>query len=966
MSNDKKKILIVSANPKKTPPLRLEEEKRNIKKGLQESLHRDDFVIETSEATTFEMFEREMLEFRPNVLHFCGHGAGDSGILFEKECGKEMFVEGKPLAEYLGCFSSHLECVVLNACYSKTQAKEICNQIEYVIGMQDAIEDSAAISFSTSFYRAIFAHIEYAEAFELACASLKVHKIGDDEIKPELLTRGVSAPIPTQEQHRARIELYLRKLKMGCEDKLREIKSGIYSLSAKVYLNNSKTVYGADDFDLHIPYQAIDESGEIKEKTDDICACVNGESRKIVLLGEPGSGKTVSLLKLTIDFANRALDDEEALIPILIPLGSYKEKISPEEYAKKRMAIDTEYADTIFDSKSCLFICDALNEVASDKRESVIKYILALPHYIVSCRLLDYNQEFSKEKDIARIEILDLDILQIKRAVENEKANGLWTAIGGNNFLIAFWDNLCKDGKIDLFWKSPSTMQATILDTLREDSNTYDFDAWVEMHKKGLLPLCRNPLLLKMVYDLYLQYGSNLPQNRGKLFETFAQKCVDREVDKLSRKGEMTEYELNTLRSKTFEMLTFLAEVIVIDQQGTGIEYHTGRKTLENHFISKEIDRLEKFACDAGILICDKIEYRFVHQLHQEYFASRSLEIAFKQKRSANTFFNDEHWWETTGWEEAAVILAGILPSDELMDFLLWLSDAQPKLAIRCIENAGIAGLTVDTIDLQTKSLLLEKWIYRLAQADDESRSRIYIGQAIDKLGDPRNGVGAVKNGIEVIPKIEWIDFIELDISISKYPITVYQYIAFLEDDKGYKNNSWWASSFEAREWHRLKCAVPLVPDLGNAPITNISWYDADAFCRWLSSKYNQKIRLPYEQEWIACINCNTPTVCKITELDLSELADDKKFVSVGLAAGEKKEKISDLGLVWEWCNDMFGEEQSLCGSADLDSVPTRILKGGSWRLGYENKICSCRLRTYATHVGIDIGFRVVKVKNIH
>ena len=47
MLGDKKRILIVSANPKTTKPLRLEEEKRNIKEGLRAALHRDDFVIET-------------------------------------------------------------------------------------------------------------------------------------------------------------------------------------------------------------------------------------------------------------------------------------------------------------------------------------------------------------------------------------------------------------------------------------------------------------------------------------------------------------------------------------------------------------------------------------------------------------------------------------------------------------------------------------------------------------------------------------------------------------------------------------------------------------------------------------------------------------------------------------------------------------------------------------------------------
>lgn len=966
MLGDKKRILIVSANPKTTKPLRLEEEKRNIKEGLRAALHRDDFVIETSEATTIEMFERDMVEFKPNILHFCGHGADDLGILFESECGKASFVEGKPLAEYLGKFSSHLECVVLNACYSIKQAEDICNQIKYVVGMKEAVGDSDAIIFSTSFYQAIFAHKEYDEAFEIACAALKMKKIGCADFTPKLLSHGAGASSPTSEERRARIKLYLQKLKKGCEDNLRKIKSRIYELSGDVvYSTDSKTVYGADDFDLHIPYQPIDENGEAREKTDDICDCINSDSRKIVLLGEPGSGKTVSLLKITIEFVDRALADDEALIPILVPLGSYKDKISPEEYAKKRMAIDTEYAEDIFDSKTCLFVLDALNEVATDKRDSVVKYILELPHYIVSCRLLDYKQEFAKENDLARIEILDLDILQIKSAIENEQAKDLWTAIGGNDYLISFWDNLCKDGNIDLFWKSPNTIKPSTIEAVREDSNTCDFEAWIEMHNKGLLPLCRNPMLLKMVYNIYIKYNSNLPQNRGKLFETFAEKCINSEIEKLEKKGEKNKKELNILKAKTFEMLTYLAEAIVVNRQGTGIEYCIGHQTLNCHFAPNEIDELEKFARDAGILIYDEIEYRFAHQLHQEYFASRSLQIAFEQKRSPNEFFKYDNWWETTGWEESAVILAGILSQDQLTDFLIWLSEVQPKLVIRCIENAGISTLTVDSIDQQTKDSLMKNWLYRLKREDDTPQSRIYIGQAIDKLGDPRYGVGVTKKGNEVIPEIEWIDFEGSDISMSKYPITVCQYVAFLEDNYGYKNNSWWASSFEAQEWHRLRYAIPSVSDLRNAPITNISWYDAVAFCQWLSCKYHQKIQLPFEEEWISCIKSNLPTTSVITEFELSEMADTEKFVSVGLSMEEtSKKKLSDLGLVWEWCNDRFGDKQNTWGISSSDSIPTRILKGGSWRSSDDSKNSNYRLRTYATHVGIDIGFRVVKISN--
>lgn len=86
-------------------------------------------------------------------------------------------------------------------------------------------------------------------------------------------------------------------------------------------------------------------------------------------------------------------------------------------------------------------------------------------------------------------------------------------------------------------------------------------------------------------------------------------------------------------------------------------------------------------------------------------------------------------------------------------------------------KNVGISTLTVDSIDQQTKDSLMKNWLYRLKREDDTPQSRIYIGQAIDKLGDPRYGVGVTKKGNEVIPEIEWIDFEGSDISMSKYPM---------------------------------------------------------------------------------------------------------------------------------------------------------------------------------------------------
>jgi len=83
-----KTILILAANPKDTPRLRLDQEVREIDNGLQRAQKRDEFILEPKLAPRPEDVRRAMLDLKPNIVHFCGHGTGEDGIAFEDELGK--------------------------------------------------------------------------------------------------------------------------------------------------------------------------------------------------------------------------------------------------------------------------------------------------------------------------------------------------------------------------------------------------------------------------------------------------------------------------------------------------------------------------------------------------------------------------------------------------------------------------------------------------------------------------------------------------------------------------------------------------------------------------------------------------------------------------------------------------------------------------------------------------------------
>ena len=170
MSNNArvKTILILAANPKNTAPLRLDEEIREIDEGLRRANKRELYKLEQKWAVRSRDFYRAILDYQPHIVHFCGHGAGEDGIVLEDDTGKMALVQTNALASMFKLFAKKgVECVILNACYSEVQAEAISQYVNYVVGMNRAVGDRAAVAFAVAFYDAIAAEYAVEEAYEL-------------------------------------------------------------------------------------------------------------------------------------------------------------------------------------------------------------------------------------------------------------------------------------------------------------------------------------------------------------------------------------------------------------------------------------------------------------------------------------------------------------------------------------------------------------------------------------------------------------------------------------------------------------------------------------------------------------------------------------------------------------------------------------------------------------------------------
>lgn len=168
-----KKILILAANPSNTDPLRLDKEVREIDEGLQRARHHEQFELISKWAVRSRDFYRYMLDIQPQIVHFSGHGGGEHGLVLQDDTGKADFLLTAQLAAMFKLFAGKgLECVMLNACYSEVQAKAISQYVDYVVGMNKAIGDRAAISFAVGFYDALGAGETVKFAYDLACSQI--------------------------------------------------------------------------------------------------------------------------------------------------------------------------------------------------------------------------------------------------------------------------------------------------------------------------------------------------------------------------------------------------------------------------------------------------------------------------------------------------------------------------------------------------------------------------------------------------------------------------------------------------------------------------------------------------------------------------------------------------------------------------------------------------------------------------
>lgn len=318
---------------------------------------------------------------------------------------------------------------------------------------------------------------------------------------------------------------------------------------------------------------------------------VANENKPLVILGEPGSGKTTSLNFLLNYYSNKAQSEENAQIPILVPLHQYNTNTKIQDLIQEELKPHVPHVSSqiihqmLKAGKFCLLL-DGLDEIGESLISEAINRVKRLltdyaqNQIIVTCRKDDYHQQFSQIATTVGVEPLS-------------------------------------DKKI--------------LEAMPEFISGRPKMAFLHSLSKGIHELIRNPLILSIVITIYEDPQRKVLSNRAQLYETFTVKLLkqwDLEKGIPERTKIPLEDKLEVLAHIAAEALPALPTydrslVMSIIKKNSG---DNNPKELFSQLIH------------SGILAWNNRKVRFYHPTFQEYFVARALVIKCKKESPEAVF----------------------------------------------------------------------------------------------------------------------------------------------------------------------------------------------------------------------------------------------------------------------------------------------------------------------------------------
>ncbi len=223
------------------------------------------------------------------------------------------------------------------------------------------------------------------------------------------------------------------------------------------------------------------------------------------------------------------------------------------------------------------------------------------------------------------------------------------------------------------------------------------------------------------------------------------------------------------------------------------------------------------------------------------------------------------------------------------------------------------------------------------------------------------------------------------DFYLGKTEITLIQYKVFV-DETGYitdaeRGNYSYIFNWSNREWEKRKKINWRHDEDGklrsvnsyNYPVIHVSWNDATAYCRWLSSKTGKTYRLPTEAEWEYASGggennrtkwAGTNSLLKLNKYAWKTWNANKRIRQVATRLPNQLGIFDMNGNVSEWCSDWYGpySSENKYNPVGPSSGTHKVVRGGGFgtsakecrNTNRSNNMPDNRINSYGFRIALD------------
>ncbi len=464
--------------------------------------------------------------------------------------------------------------------------------------------------------------------------------------------------------------------------------------------------------------------------------------------------------------------------------------------------------------------------------------------------------------------------------------------------------------------------------------------------------MASNPVMLTALAVLHWN-DRRLPQQRAELYESVLVWLARSREIKPGR--ESWERFLLLLQHLGLAMQSGDGGRKVQVSKGAAADILAGRFTElpRDQQRQRALDFLTQEEADSGIIVSRDTDVRFWHLTFQEHLAARAI-AGLPEGDQAVLLLDGGRIYQQE-WREVALLLAGVLrvkqgpdKVDVLVKAVLDHLGSSAPLAerARCVGLIGAIVRDLRPFDYQPADPRYSETLASVVEIFDSEKAseidlriRLEAAEALGQAGDPR------------LERENWVRIGNFE--IGRYPVTVQEYRRFVEAG-GYENEAYWgAGGFgigkEPEGWEgQLECL--------NRPVVGVSWYEAAAYSAWAGC------RLPSEAEWGFAARGKEarkyPWGNQVPDESRANYrgAGPGRPTPVGLyPKGATPEGLQDMaGNVWEWVADWVDERKK-----------ERVLRGGSFSSSERNLRAANRINDEPERRNDLIGFRCVRELNI-